>query len=536
MKIERISINNYRNLDGVSVHFNLDSNYIVGENNIGKSNVLDLIGTINSVWSFAESDYVDTSSPIVIDFTLYLNGSESGAFGKKPASADDSYIHVKVMQNIEDAHPQVIDGDTGEPLQPGNLRRLNFIKYDTNTNPDIEQVNSYLKRIKSFDTSDDVSADNGPQDTADLISRLLYLMDGNMPMGNAGNGVELISMAALNVFSKILELYRRKSTPFEECTFISKEGKKFLPLIIAIDEPEVHLHPYMQRALLNYYKRILKNEDSSFLALLKQSFGIDGLDGQLIIVTHSTDALVDDHRNIIRFYKKSDGKTSAISGMDINITTSIEKHLLMHFQDVKEAFYAKCVLIVEGETEYGCIRGFCRSLNISLDDYGICFVNAQGEGSILKLKQLFDHFEIPSILIFDSDVKAGKAPHAYEFFTKEVCFEMDIVDKLVQMNRFDILRAIPLELNSYADKRVLDEDFVKKPFRKINYDISSYIPKSLENLDDMQMDEYRAVYFAWYYAKKGIIIGRIIGEMIPDDCIPDCYIDAISKAREVALL
>jgi putative ATP-dependent endonuclease of OLD family len=533
MKIERISINNYRNLNGVSVHFNLESNYIVGENNIGKSNILDLIGTIDNAWSFAESDYVDPSSPIVIDFTLNLNESESGAFGENSDPADASFINIKVMQNIEDAHPQVIDGNTGESLQPGNLRKLNFIKYDTNTNPDIEQVNSYLKRIRAFDPSG-VNAAMAP-DSTDLISRLLYLMDGNMPIRNAGNGVEFISMAALNVFGKILELYRRKSTPFEECTFISKEGRKFLPLIIAIDEPEVHLHPYMQRALLNYYKRILKNEDSSFLALLKQSFGIDGLDGQLIIVTHSTDALVDDHRNIIRFYKKADGKTSAISGMDINIATSIEKHLLMHFQDVKEAFYAKCVLIVEGETEYGCIRGFCRSLNMSLDDYGICFVNAQGEGSILKLKQLFDHFEIPSILIFDSDVKAGKPLHAYEFFTKEVCFEMDIVDKLIQMNRFDILRAIPLELNGYADKRVLDEDFVKKPFRKINYDISSYIPKSLENLDDMQMDEYRAVYFAWYYSKKGILIGRIIGEMVPDNCIPDCYIDAISKAKEVTL-
>lgn len=34
MRIEKIEIENYRNLDGVKVRFILDANYIVGENNI----------------------------------------------------------------------------------------------------------------------------------------------------------------------------------------------------------------------------------------------------------------------------------------------------------------------------------------------------------------------------------------------------------------------------------------------------------------------------------------------------------------------
>ena len=33
-----------------------------------------------------------------------------------------------------------------------------------------------------------------------------------------------------------------------------------------------------------------------------------------------------------------------------------DRHLIMHFPEIKEAFYAKCAVLVEGETEYGCIH------------------------------------------------------------------------------------------------------------------------------------------------------------------------------------
>ncbi len=573
MQIEKIEVNNFRNLDGIKIHFNLESNYIVGENNIGKSNFLSLVNIISSAWGFGEGDYADIQMPIVIHLALKLNEYEYGIFGDSFSPMNASTINITIAQDIKDVSPKVINSDTTETIQYRSLKKINFLKYDTNVNPNnelrfdknkgagaflghmiqkyitaedtflnkdnvdklITHLNLYLMKIKSFNDFG-ITATVAP-DSSDILSKLVYLMDINhLPISNTGNGVQFMAMAALNIFSKILDLYKSKTTPFEESLFTTVEGKKILPIILAIDEPEVHLHPYMQRAILNYYKRILKNENSDFLELLKYSFDIDGLDGQLIIVTHSTDALIDNHKNIVRFYKNKDGITNAISGMDMSIRVDVEKHLSMHFSDVKEAFYSKCVLIVEGETEYGCIRGFANTLKIPLDDYGICFINAQGEGSIPKLQQLFNHFSIPSIVIYDSDVKAGKTPAENEFFTKETCFEMDIIDKLIEMNQFQLIKNIVLELDSNAASHVIDVDFVKKPFKKINYDIVTYIPKTIDDLDQEQLGEYKAVYFAWYYIKKGILIGKIIGNSLPADCIPTCYIDAISKAKEVALI
>lgn len=44
----------------------------------------------------------------------------------------------------------------------------------------------------------------------------------------------------------------------------------------------------------------------------------------------------------------------------------------MRFPEIKEAFYAHCAVLIEGETEYGCINAFADKLGVPLNDYGIC--------------------------------------------------------------------------------------------------------------------------------------------------------------------
>ena len=144
-----------------------------------------------------------------------------------------------------------------------------------------------------------------------------------------------MAMASINILCQIMEMYKSKSVSFEDLLYTDISGMKQLPLVLSIDELEVHLHPYLQRSLIGYYKRILRNEDPEFSELMKIFFGVDGIDGQLIIVTHSTDALIGDYRNLIRYYKNGD-KTTVVSGYALRpiegtnnegrIKTEIEKH------------------------------------------------------------------------------------------------------------------------------------------------------------------------------------------------------------------
>ena len=276
---------------------------------------------------------------------------------------------------------------------------------------------------------------------------------------------------------------------------------------------------------------------------MKACFGIDGIDGQLIIVTHSTDALAGDYRNLIRFYKDGD-KTSVISGYALrpvagaanegHIKSENEKHLIMHFPEIKEAFYAKCAILIEGETEYGCMQAFADKLNISLDDCGICVINARGEGSIKPLRQLLTLFAVPSIAIYDGDVKDEKATTPNEFFTTELCFEIEIVKTLYAAGKTEIVRKIVLDMDSQANAVDLDVDFVRKHFKKMGIATTGYIPKKLSDVSDTDKDDFCRMFSAWFMAKKGVLLGRIVGEAMPAVNIPACYRNAIIRAQEVA--
>ena len=580
MRISCVKVNNYRNIDGIEVTFNPECNYIIGENNIGKSNFLTLLATVCNGKSFDEKDFADSEKPIEVELDIKLLPNEQGFFGDNFSPEDASLLKIRYHQTIRDAYPTIVSADSNESIPPKQLRKLNFLKYETTSVPSkelrldtqkgagllistiierfddsaayafldttqvdrlMEFINGYLEKIRSFrDYS--IKATVSP-DSTEMLTRLFYLSDGNRKIESTGSGVQYMAMASINILCQIMELYKSKSVLFEDLLYTDSDGKKLLPLILSIDEPEVHLHPYLQRSLIGYYKRILCNKDTEFVDLLKMLFNVDGISGQIIIVTHSTDALIGDYRNLIRFYKKED-KTSVISGYALRptpgnnnagrIKAETEKHLIMHFPEVKEAFYAKCALLIEGETEYGCIHKFAEKIGISLDDYGICVINARGQNSIKPLRQLFTFFAIPSVAIYDGDVKDDHTATPDEFYTPELCFEIEIVKTLFAAGKTDLVRAIALDMDNNACSVPLDANFVRNHFKKMNIDIDSYTPKKQNDVSDDDEKDFCRMFSAWFMAKKGVLLGRIIGEATPTENIPVCYSSAIKKAQEVA--
>ena len=580
MRISYVKVSNYRNINGIEVTFHPECNYIIGENNLGKSNFLSLLTTVCNGKSFDEKDFADSEKPIEVELDIKILPSEQGFFDDNFSPEDASLLKIRYRQTVRDAYPTIVNADTNECIPPRQLRKLNFLKYETTSVPSkelrldtqkgagllirtiierfddgtahafldttqvdrlMEFINGYLEKIRSF-RDYAIKATVSP-DSTEMLTRLFYLSDGTRKIESTGSGVQYMAMASMNILCQIMELYKSKSVLFEDLLYTDSDGKKLLPLILSIDEPEVHLHPYLQRSLIGYYKRILCNKDAEFVDLLKMLFNVDGISGQLIIVTHSTDTLIGDYRNLIRFYKNKN-KTSVISGYalrpiagtnnDGRIKAETEKHLIMHFPEIREAFYAKCALFIEGETEYGCIHKFAEKLGISLDDYGICVINARSQNSIKPLRQLFTFFAIPSVAIYDGDVKDSHAAADDDFFTTELCFEIEIVKTLFAAGQTELVKKIALDIDENACSVSLDTEFVRKHFKKMGIDITGYTPKKLSDVSYDDQEDFCRMYSTWFMAKKGVLLGRIIGDAIPAENIPACYRDAIQKAQEVA--
>lgn len=602
MRIACVKLSNYRNIDGIEVTFNPECNYIIGENNLGKSNFLSLLATVCSGKGFDEKDFSDPEKPIEVELHLQLRPNEQGFLGDNFSPDDSSLLRIRYRQAINESYPKDIQNldSLGDSLPVRAIRKINFIKYETTSVPSRELrldsqkgagllistiierftdgeahaflneekvdnlmtfINGYLGKIRSFKEYS-IKATVAPNPT-DMLTSLFYLSDGDRKIDTTGSGVQYMAMASINILCQIMELYKSKASPFTEQLYTDDSGRKLLPLVLSIDEPEVHLHPYLQRSLIGYYKRILRNEDTEFAGLLKACFDLDGIDGQLIIVTHSTDALVGDYRNLIRFYKTESDMTSVISGYALRpqersnnvgrIKKEDEKHLIMHFPEIKEAFYAKCAILIEGETEYGCINAFAEKLGISLDDFGICVINARGEKSIKPLRQLMKLFAVPSVAIYDGDVKSDKITSDDEFYTNELCYEIEIIKFLYSQGKQDIVKQIASEFDSKYAETLMDFDMVSKHFKKMGIelyvqetcencgntkrvrDAASYSAKRLSEVSDDDEDDFCRMYSAWYMAKKGVLLGRIIGEKLPTEYIPACYSNAIKKAQDVAI-
>lgn len=163
----------------------------------------------------------------------------------------------------------------------------------------------------------------------------------------------------------------------------------------------------MQRSVINDVRNILKNNDPNFLKLLKSVFDIDGIFGQLIVVTHSPNIISNNFHEIIRldYYKN---KINAFSDFECQIDEKDEKNFLNQSDRIKELFFSKSCIIVEGITEKKALPIFAEKLNIDLDGMNIGILQADGGDTIKSLTKILKHFGIKCIPIIDRDIYDNK--------------------------------------------------------------------------------------------------------------------------------
>jgi putative ATP-dependent endonuclease of OLD family len=227
-----------------------------------------------------------------------------------------------------------------------------------------QQVTTEVKRLSDLVAIGKVDAVSVDPVAPDIYKTLRYGTEVNLltssnakiPLRSHGEGTQ--SLAVLLLFSAYLK------------TRLKAEVDKSAEPIIAIEEPEAHLHPSAVRAVW----RVL-----------------EGLPGQKIVATHSGDILSEVPLESIRRVSLNPSGTQ-VSRISAALTPDEERKLTYHVRAKRgDLLFAKSWLLVEGETEFWFLPEAAQVLGHDFHREGICCAEfAQcGLEPLIKLAQAF---------------------------------------------------------------------------------------------------------------------------------------------------
>lgn len=167
--------------------------------------------------------------------------------------------------------------------------------------------------------------------------------------------------------------------------FQAYERSKKSGAIILVEEPEMYLHPHRRRLLYDVLRNISQTN-------------------QVIYTTHSPQFVaIPDYENIRMVYRCPQDTTKVLAST-LPPSAAIRERLRKEFDPERnELFFAKHVILVEGDSEKLSFPEYASRLKIDLNRLGYSIIEVGGKRSLMGFVEILLSFCIPFTVVFDTD-------------------------------------------------------------------------------------------------------------------------------------
>lgn len=387
---------------------------LVGPNNSGKSTIIEAFKALNSIKSYNKPSFTegkrnkiandrveiileDVNANNIILKTSSHGGSEIETIENDLIAKDVNIFVIKSRRTFEPyfiknswSRNDFFQNDTFESQRSANYNNFSYRLFNINKSPD--EFNKVLSKVLN-------PLPNWTIDQSDNGNYYIKFNYDNHYHSSEGTGEGLLS-----IFTIIDALYD------------SKEGD-----IIVIDEPELSLHPSLQRKLSELLLEYSANR-------------------QIVISTHSPyfiswESLINGG-SLARVIRKNKG--TQINQIESNQIDSIRSLLGNLFNphtlgtDAKEIFFLEDNLIlVEGQEDVIYLKKIIEllNLNISANFFGWGIGGAGNLDKILDLLKKLGYEKISIILDKNMEEEIEKISKKYEEYQFQVIPTNDVRDK-----------------------------------------------------------------------------------------------------------
>ena len=503
MKLSKLYIKGFRNFKEATINFNNQS-LIIGANDVGKTNLLYALrilldrGFSDLDLELKESDfyaYEETNEVIITAFFddikedcilskmkgdisgdgnlvikyLATKGEDYKFFcGKSDADEDlheyaipyyrkvlnikyinskrDFWGYINKTKNIllqqakEDRSAETIDMDDAlykqisDKLKEVDLQipELSYVKNAT------EQINEELNKLAIHNQEQKVVFDTASTDTDSVINKIsITSKHGDKKLLIGGEG-------RLNQI--YLSLWASQNRISEYSNEVS---------ILCVEEPEAYLHPHQQRELARYLCQVLK--------------------GQVILTSHSPYIVCEFSPNsIMRLYKDDQETKVASDGCSSVIEEGFDGFGYRMSVIPAEAFFADCVILVEGQSELIFYKTLAKQIGIDLDRLNISILSVEGVGFNTYAK-ILGALGIYWVARTDNDIFKIQHQDAYRFAGIER--GLDLAKQSCDLEETDekVIDAYSCKIHGFVDKNSIPSKVLEaaNKLRDVlaNYDI-----------------------------------------------------------------